>query len=466
MANLLKTGITLILIAILSNCNSVKGNHNKTSIDGYWKTEGYGYIIKIEKNKVKEFYNYTHYAVTPMNVDQYIDVMEITILEDNRIKVVIVPAQIEFIASMYRQIGDFTPPEMNNDPEFNFEVFWHTFKENYAFFNKKGIDWDEIYKKYRSIITSSTTNTELFNILSDITNKFGDAHIQLYSPEGLSWTNPKEKPQYFAKKFNEAMKYSETIDYEPGFIGRLYEEAYLVELLPAIKKRLTDGNDFRRTGNGLILYGRMGTSTGYINILSASGYSHDGNEDELTIINKSMDEIVNYLSGCTKIIVDNRFGDGGHDFLMLEVASRFANEKTLIGTKKAVNDMSYTKSRELYLNPNGKKCFNNNETLLLNSPLTVSASEVLTLSLRALPNTRIIGMDTMGCLSNTLMKMLPNGFTYTLSNEIYKSHDGYIFENSGTLGKGIKPDIPVDINIERFIEEGEDQILSKALDID
>ena len=50
-----------------------------------------------------------------------------------------------------------------------------------------------------------------------------------------------------------------------------------------------------------------------------------------------------------------------------------------------------------------------------------------------------IGEHTMGALSTTLDKTLPNGWLFSISNEIYMDNDGLAYENIG---------VPVDYEIE------------------
>jgi carboxyl-terminal processing protease len=85
--------------------------------------------------------------------------------------------------------------------------------------------------------------------------------------------------------------------------------------------------------------------------------------------------------------------------------------------------------------------------IALTSPLCVSAGEVLTLALRALPNVTLMGQRTAGMLSDNLVKPLPNGWEASLSNEIYSAHDGLAFE-----GVGVAPDVPaVSIDAAQFV---------------
>jgi C-terminal processing protease CtpA/Prc len=73
---------------------------------------------------------------------------------------------------------------------------------------------------------------------------------------------------------------------------------------------------------------------------------------------------------------------------------------------------------------------------VLISEHTVSAGETAATAFRTLPNATLIGQSTQGALSDVLEKALPNGWRFTLSNEIFETVDGSVPE-----GAGIKPNI-------------------------
>ena len=86
---------------------------------------------------------------------------------------------------------------------------------------------------------------------------------------------------------------------------------------------------------------------------------------------------------------------------------------------------------------------------ILTSHATASASELLVLGAKELPNSKIIGSTTEGIFSDILSKKLPNGWTYGLSNMIYETMDGVSYENIG-----IEPDYKLDypVNSKDFYE--------------
>ena len=76
---------------------------------------------------------------------------------------------------------------------------------------------------------------------------------------------------------------------------------------------------------------------------------------------------------------------------------------------------------------------------ILTSSYSVSAAETMILSTLNFPNFKKVGATTRGAFSNLLEKKLPNGWAYTLSNEIYESINGKVYE-----AIGIPPDYKIE----------------------
>ena len=66
-------------------------------------------------------------------------------------------------------------------PEKDFEIFWTTFKDNYAFFKLKEINWDSTYIKYRPLVSRKTKEKELIAILGKMVEPLNDGHISLWN---------------------------------------------------------------------------------------------------------------------------------------------------------------------------------------------------------------------------------------------------------------------------------------------
>ena len=92
---------------------------------------------------------------------------------------------------------------------------------------------------------------------------------------------------------------------------------------------------------------------------------------------------------------------------------------------------------------------------------TISAGETLTQALmgREPPIVRV-GENTQGVFSDVLGRQLPNGWRFGLSNEMFLTRNGSIFE-----GPGIPPDVAVPVFRSEDLEVGRDPALEKAIEL-
>jgi carboxyl-terminal processing protease len=69
--------------------------------------------------------------------------------------------------------------------------------------------------------------------------------------------------------------------------------------------------------------------------------------------------------------------------------------------------------------------------VVLTSEATASAAESFGLGLFARGNVKFIGAPSNGSYSDMLQKQLPNGWTFSLSNEVYVDLSGNNYESVG-----------------------------------
>ncbi|WP_435578457.1 hypothetical protein [Gilvibacter sp.] len=63
-------------------------------------------------------------------------------------------------------------PQAYADPVLNFEVVAETFRDHYAYFKERNINWDSTYALYRSKVTPQTTDAELYNVFGRYVGQF------------------------------------------------------------------------------------------------------------------------------------------------------------------------------------------------------------------------------------------------------------------------------------------------------
>ena len=142
-----------------------------------------------------------------------------------------------------------------------------------------------------------------------------------------------------------------------------------------------------------------------------------------------MDEAIAAFQGARAVIVDVSYNLGGYDSVSQYVASRFADTRKLAYTKVA-HGARDVEPQPFHVEPSTRARYVG-PVYLLTSDVTVSAGEIFTLFMRALPNVIHVGGKTRGALSDMIEKPLPNGWSLALAGEIYRDAAGQWYEVRG-----------------------------------
>ncbi len=309
--------------------------------------------------------------------------------------------------------------EPENNPEALFENFWNTFNDDYASFQVKGINWQQVYNEYRPQVSSETTDEELTEILYQLIRVLDDGHVSLTVPG---------KEIYYS--------------------NRIYGEEIGSELfdLELIKTKYMN-NEYTESGHTFNNYGWIG-NMGYLHIEAFA--------DNIL----EMNDILDYFKSAEGLVFDLRANIGGDFTYAMTEFTRLTNEERLIfssrtKTGKGVED--YTDWYDWKLKPAGP--YFDKPIVLLTDRLTISAGERATMILKALPNVTHMGDTTNGAAATKIGKELANGWDYSLVSQQLKFRDGIDYE-----GTGLPPDIYIK-NTEEEIANGQDKVLEAALDI-
>ncbi|MEU0989459.1 S41 family peptidase [Streptomyces sp. NPDC005953] len=310
-------------------------------------------------------------------------------------------------------------------PVATFDVFWQTFKENYAFFDRRGVDWDAVRTQYRPKVHAGTTPNELFDILSAMTAPLQDAHVSL------------------AADTPELTRESRTI--KDGTVGPTQE--YDDQIRAFIERRDLGGTPLQDYAQGAIGYADLPGGIGYLRINRFVAYSPDGGYDnDSAELDRALDQIITQArtTGRTAwrgLIVDVRVNAGGSDGLGQQIAARLTDRAYTAYAKQARNDPQddtrFTPRQKLRVVPAAGSPRYTGPVALLISGSTVSAGETFTMALAERPSaTTLIGENTQGILSDVHGRTLPNGWQLGLSNEKYTTPGGVSYE-----GPGVSPDL-------------------------
>ena len=108
-----------------------------------------------------------------------------------------------YIAAML-MVACVDTEERPDTPTGNFEALWHIIDEHYCFFDYKqhvyGLDWQEVYNKYKVRVNDNMSSTQLFEVLCDMLGELRDGHVNLISSMdyGRYWAWHEAYPQNYS----------------------------------------------------------------------------------------------------------------------------------------------------------------------------------------------------------------------------------------------------------------------------
>lgn len=331
-------------------------------------------------------------------------------------------------------------------PEKDFEKFWTTFKDNYAFFDLKGINWDDAYIQYRNQVKATTTQEELISILGKMVDPLQDGHITISKGDDIVYKN--KKPSAFKLEFK-------------GIEKELWKTSFKTlenEKFEVIKEIGPVVND------EYLYYTSQSDGIGYIKISRCFGtleslYSTKKELKDIKLMLTLFDSIVNSFSKTKGIIIDMRANGGGHAGDLL--AKRFVLQEGIThykSTKIKGDYQTFTQLRPIVITPN-KGVRYTNPIVILTNDKTASSAEDFTLALYKQPHVTTIGTNTSGMLSDMFEGKLSRDLFFTLSNDSYYTVDRILLEDHG---------VPVEIemhNTKNDISSNRDPLIIKALEV-
>ena len=267
--------------------------------------------------------------------------------------------------------------EHDDTPQGNFEALWKIIDEHYCFFDYKqheyGLDWDDIYNKYKVRAREGINREQLFEVLTDMLAELRDGHVNLAAAfdYGRYWTWHENYPTNFSDSL----------------------------------QRIYLGTDYR-IASGL-QYTIFDDNIGYVYYGSFQNGIGEGN----------LDEVIQHLMLCNGLILDIRNNGGGTLTYAEKLAARFCHEKTLVGyqqhkTGKGHNDFSEMK--EQYIEPSSNMRWQKPVVVLTNRHVFSAANEFVKY-MKCMPQVKIVGDKTGGGAGLPFSSTLPNGWTVRFS---------------------------------------------------
>ena len=306
-----------------------------------------------------------------------------------------------------------------NNPEAVFENLWTTFNEGYAPFEERNVDWQEQYAVYRPMVSASTSDDELFEVISRMLGTLDDGHVSLTAPD---------RDIYFSNKIR-----NELID----------DELFSI---PVVETYLEPG--FQKGEENSYIYGKIkGEEIGYM-------YFDYVGENFF-----KMEDFLNSHNDATGYIIDMRHNQGGDFTYCFSEIGRLTSQARYVFRSKTKNGKGpddYTDWYEWHIEPRGD--YVNKPIVVLTDRYTISAGERTVMAFKTLPNVTVMGDTTNGAHGTMIGKELANGWFYSLVPQKVELFDGKSYE-----GIGLPPDIYSKNTIPE-ITTGIDMTLQRAID--
>lgn len=309
-----------------------------------------------------------------------------------------------------------------NNPEAIFENLWSTFNEEYAPFEERNVDWDAQYNLYRPLVHANTTDSDLFEIISQMLASLDDGHVGLTAPN---------RKTFYSNNIRNLKIDDELFD------------------MSVIKSNYLEAG-YKEGEEQSYVYGKLKDyNMAYINFKFVG--------PNFFALNDFLEEYKN----ADGFVIDLRHNDGGDFTYCFSEIQQLTNEKRYVFRSKTKNGKGkndYTDWHEWFIEPSASGKYVNKPMVVLTDRYTISAGERSVMAFKTLPNVIIVGDTTNGGHGTMIGRELANGWFYSLVPQKVEMPDGQSYE-----GVGIAPDVYVKNQMSE-IEAGQDKTLQTAID--
>lgn len=377
----------------------------------------------------------------------------------------------------------------------NFERLWRAVDVAYPYFDRKPVDWDEVYTRYRPQIEATSDDEAYYQLLDNMMGELQDAHTGILPPvwepvcefgevreiEGLAViTAPSDRGDkagllpgdVVATVDGEtaadvvAQRLAEMDGASTAWQARAWAFDSLLKVGPEQPRELTvqraNSEPVAMTlqcvpvteppqpaaAPSFAAAERLPSGVGYIRIPSFGGTRSRVAE---------FDEALAELMDAPGIIIDVRGNGGGNSLLSDGVAGRFLTNTFVYGHDhfalglptrlwRNVFPFQVTTRLPLYAGP----------VAVLTDEFVMSSAEQFVVPMVDSGRAQTVGRRTGGASGNPLVFRLPDGWAARFSSADFQRDDGTSLE-----GVGIVPDVPVAWTVED-IRSGNDPDIAAA----
>ncbi len=344
---------------------------------------------------------------------------------------------------------------VSQSPTAIFEHLWHTFNDYYAFFDERGIDWNNQYEQFRPAVTDDMGNDELQEVLDRLLRPINDGHVRLITDsEEFHFAKMDSVEKYIRETFSTQSEYKDIQEYVDS-LGQQWKDKVLGYFDSSI------GGSAGGSSGENIYWATSTDNVGYLFIGTMQDLTstQSGLDSEiLEAVNRIMTDVLSDLCNTDALIIDVRFNGGGFDAVSLAIANYFTDQSGLAYSKYVRNYSGDGEAVEVFFSSATETPYLK-PIVIISSQNTYSAAEVFLIMMSSLPHVTILGESTVGVLADQVTKTLPNNWKIEVPNVVFVDSKGRKPEVVG-----VTPDVEVSLDIAGMFDRKGDAAIEAALD--
>jgi carboxyl-terminal processing protease len=377
-----------------------------------------------------------------------------------------------------------------------FEKVWKEINENYYDPTFKGVDWQEVHRRYLPLVEAVKTDADFYTLINKMAGELHDAHTRILSPALLANLQAQRRPSLgFRVEEVEGKQVVTSViadsdaaraGIEPGMIVLTIDDQPVLEKITEVRKAIgassskqldetrvyatafggppgttvklrlqrTDGSTFEASVTRRLLETVPKLRTQVL----PSGHAYFAFDQFTPSIANEIKEALQKLKSAPGLIIDVRENNGGSAQALYPLTANFYNSKTLFlrTTTRTGKQLPDSPPLEIFLGKQGEQLYAGPVVILV-GPRSGSTAELFAAGMQETKRASVVGSQSCGCaVGIDKQRKLKGGGILEISEVLWLTPAGRKIE-----GNGVTPDRVVSPTIDD-LQKRRDPVLEAA----
>jgi Periplasmic protease len=356
-----------------------------------------------------------------------------------------------------------------------FEKVWKEIDDNYYDPTFKGVNWQEVHKRYLPLVEAVKTDAEFYTLINKMAGELRDAHTRVLSPTMLANLEAQRRPSPGLRVeevegkpvITSVIAGSDVVlaGIEPGMIVLAIDDQPALEKIAQVRRMIgpssskqldetrvyatifggpagtplklrlqrTDGSTFEPS----VTRRFVATAPKLTTQVLPSGYAYFTFDQFTAAIAKEVKEALKRLQSTPGLIIDVRDNNGGSAQALYPLTASFYNSKILFlrTTTRTGKQLPDSPPLEIFLGKQGEQLYAGPVVILV-GPRSGSTAELFAAGMQETKRASVIGSQSCGCaVGINKQRKLKGGGILEISEVLWLTPSGRKIE-----GNGVTPD--------------------------